>query len=64
MTWNEWLAANQMNIELGESSIDLMRRAYIAGLQTAYDMLYSNEDGDYDFVMWQLQSAIEEASRG
>jgi hypothetical protein len=59
MSWNNWLANNKMNIELGESSIDLMRRAYIAGLQDAYNKLYFDEEGDYDFVMWEIKNMIE-----
>ena len=62
MKWEEWLEQNQMNIEFGESSIDLMRRAYLAGLQTAYDALYSDETGDYDCVLWQLKKLIEESA--
>jgi hypothetical protein len=38
-----------------------MKKAYIAGLQTAYDQMYKNEDGDYDFVMWRLKNLIEES---
>jgi len=38
MNWEQWLSANQMNIDFGESSVDLMRRAYIAGLAKVHDL--------------------------
>ena len=60
MTWQEWLEQNQYDIDFGDDTIDLMKQAYIAGLQTAYDIMYSNEDGDYDFIMWSLKRLINE----
>lgn len=59
--WNEWLEQNQYDVDFGDDTIDLMKQAYVAGLQMAYDMMYSNEDGDYDFVMWQLKHLIKES---
>ncbi len=61
MNWYEWLGYHSMDIGTGEDSLDLMKKAYIAGLQTAYDQMYKNEDGDYDFVMWRLKNLIEES---
>lgn len=61
MNWYEWLATYQYDVDFGDDTIDLMKQAYIAGLQTAYDALYSNENGDYDFVMWQLKKLIRES---
>jgi hypothetical protein len=61
MNWYEWLGYHSMDIDTGEDSLDLMKKAYIAGLQTAYDQMYKNEDGDYDFVMWRLKNLIEES---
>ena len=61
MTWQEWLEKNQYDVDFGNDTIDLMKQAYIAGLQTAYDIMYSNEDGDYDFVMWELKNLIGES---
>jgi hypothetical protein len=61
MTWQEWLEKNQYDVDFGNDTIDLMKQAYIAGLQTAYDIMYSNEDGDYDFIMWSLKKLIGES---
>ena len=62
--WNEWLEQNQYDVDFGGDTIDLMKAAYVAGLQTSYDMLYGNEDGDYDYVMWRLKHLIEESKLG
>ena len=61
MNWQQWLEKNQYDVDFGDDTIDLMKQAYVAGLQTAYDMMYSNEDGDYDFVMWHLKNLIGES---
>jgi hypothetical protein len=61
MNWYEWLGYHSMYIDTGEDSLDLVNEAFIAGLQTAYDQMYKNEDGDYDFVMWRLKNLIEES---
>lgn len=60
MNFEQWLAHN-MNIDFGEDSLDIMKQAYIAGLQTAYNQMYINEDGNYDFVMWEIKKLIEES---
>jgi hypothetical protein len=61
MNWYEWLGYHSVDIDTGKDSLDLMKKAYIAGLQTAYDQMYKNEDGDYDFVMWRLKNLLEES---
>ena len=61
MKFEQWLEQNQYDIDFGDDTIDLMKQAYVAGLQTAYDSLYSDETGDYDFVLWQLRNLIEES---
>lgn len=32
----------------------------VATLQEIYDFMYEYAEGDYDFVMWQLQEMIKE----
>jgi hypothetical protein len=61
MNWYEWLGYHSMDIDTSEDSLDLMKKVYIAGLQTAYDQMYKNEDGDYDFVMRRLKNLIKES---
>lgn len=61
MNFEQWLEKNQYDIDFGNDTIDLMKQAYVAGLQTAYDGMSSNEDGDYDFVMWQLKNLIKDS---
>lgn len=61
MNWYEWLATYQYDIDTGDDSIDLMQQAFVAGLQVAYDLMYSDENGDYDFVMFKLKNIIEES---
>ncbi len=61
MNWEQWLEQNQYDVDFGDDTIDLMKQAYIAGLQAAYDIMYSNEDGDYDFIMWSLKNLIGES---
>jgi len=60
MNWNEYIEKAQYDYDWGDS-FDTAKQAYIAGLQAAYDLMYSNEDGDYDFIMWQLKNLIEES---
>ena len=61
MNWEQWLAANQMNIDFGESSIDLMRRAYIAGLSRAHDILDNAEEHDFHWCRREIETLIEES---
>jgi hypothetical protein len=61
MSWKQWLAANQMNIDFGESSIDLMRRAYISGLRTAHDLLDNGEPEDFHYIRWELEKLMQES---
>jgi hypothetical protein len=61
MNWEQWLASNQMNIDFGESSIDLMRRAYIAGLSRAHDLLDLAEPEDFHWVRHEIMQLIEES---
>jgi hypothetical protein len=61
MSWKQWLAANQMNIDFGESSIDLMRRAYVAGLRTAHDLLYNAEPQDFHYIRLEVEALMQES---
>ena len=61
MNWEQWLAAHQMNIDFGESSVDLMRRAYIAGLSKAHDLLDNAESKDFHWVRHEIEKLIEES---
>lgn len=61
MNWKQWLAANQMNIDFGESSVDLMRRAYIAGLSKAHDILDFSEEKDFHWCRREIEKLIEES---
>lgn len=63
MNWYEWLGYHTMNIYVDTEidALESMKKAYVAGLQTAYDQMYMNEDCDYDFVMHRLKILIEES---
>ena len=61
MNWHEYIEKAQYDYDWSDDTFDIAKQAYIAGLQAAYDLTYSNEDGDYDFVMWQLKKMIEES---
>lgn len=61
MNWEQWLSAHQMNIDFGESSVDLMRRAYIAGLAKAHDLLDNAEPEDFHWVRHEIEKLIEES---
>lgn len=61
MNWEQWLSANQMNIDFGESSVDLMRRAYIAGLSKAHDILDNAEEQDFHWCRREIETLIEES---
>lgn len=50
-----------MNIDFGESSVDLMRRAYIAGLSKAHDLLDNAESKDFHWVRHEIEKLIEES---
>lgn len=61
MNWHEYIEKAQYDYDWSDDTFDIAKQAYIAGLQASYDLTYSNEDGDYDFVMWQLKKMIEES---
>ena len=61
MNWYEWLGFHTNDLENCDDHLELMKKAYVAGLQTAYDIMYLNEDGDYDFIMWRLKNLIGES---
>lgn len=61
MNWYEWLGFHTMDFDADEDTLHLMKKAYIAGLQQAYDRMYMNEDGDYDYVMYELKKMLEES---
>ena len=61
MNWEQWLAANQMNIDFGESSIDLMRRAYIAGLAKDHDLLDNAEPEDFRWCRHEIEKLMKES---
>lgn len=61
MNWHEWLTYHYLDKSVDDYAKGILKRAYIAGLQTAYDQLYMNEDGDYDFVMTRIKQLIEES---
>ena len=63
MNWYQWLGyhTTDINADTKIDALESMKKAYVAGLQTAYDQMYMNEDGDYDFVMWRLKNLIEES---
>lgn len=61
MNFEQWLEKNQYDIDFGNDTIDLMKQAYVAGLQTTYDVMANSEDGDYDFILWQLKHLIRES---
>lgn len=50
-----------MNIDFGESSVDLMRRAYIAGLSKAHDILDNAEEHDFHWCRCEIKTLIEES---
>lgn len=61
MNWHEYIEEAQYDYDWGNDEIDIAKQAYIAGLQAAYDLMYSNEDCDYGLVMWQLNEMIRES---
>jgi hypothetical protein len=63
MNWKQYIEKAQYDYDWSDDTLDIAKQAYIAGLQAAYDLMYSNEDGDYDFVMFQLKKMITESER-
>jgi hypothetical protein len=61
MNWYEYIEEGQYDYDWSDDTFDIAKQAYIAGLQAAYDLMYSTEDGDYDFVMWQLNEMIRKS---
>lgn len=61
MNFEQWLEKNQYDIDFGNDTIDLMKQAYVAGLQTTYDVIRNSEDGNLDFILWQLKHLIKES---
>lgn len=61
MNWEQWLAANQMNIDFGDDSVDLMKQAYVAGLRMAHDLLDNAEQHDFHWCRREIETLIEES---
>ena len=61
MNWEQWLSANQYDVDFGEDTIDLMRQAYVAGLRMAHDLLDNGEPEDFHFIRWEVEKLIEES---
>lgn len=61
MKWEQWLEQNQYDIDFGDDSVDLMKQAYVAGLQTVHDIMTTSEDGDFDFILFKLKHLIKES---
>ena len=61
MNWHDYIDDAQFDYDWSDDTFDIAKQAYIAGLQAAYDLMYSNEDGDYGLVMWQLNEMIRES---
>jgi len=61
MNWYEYIEEAQYDYDWGNDTFDIAKQAYVAGLQAVYDLMYSTEDGDYDFVMQQLNEMIRKS---
>jgi hypothetical protein len=61
MNWYEYIEKAQDQYDASDDALDIAKQAYIAGLLAAYDVIYCNEDGDYDLVMAQLKTLIRES---
>jgi hypothetical protein len=61
MNFEQWLEENQYDVDFGNDMIDLMKKAYTAGLETAYDIVNEDEFGDLDYVMWRMKNLIKES---
>ena len=61
MNWEQWLSANQYDVDFGNDTIDLMRQAYVAGLKMAHDLLDNGEPEDFHFIRWEVEKLIKES---
>lgn len=61
MNWDEYIEQHQCDYDFGSDTMDLMKQAYVAGLESALAVLLRSEDGDYDFILWQLKNLIKES---
>lgn len=61
MNWEQWLSANQYDVDFGDDTIDLMRRTYVAGLRMAHDLLDNAEPKDFHWCRHEIEKLIEES---
>jgi len=61
MNWEQWLSANQYDVDFGNDTIDLMRQAYVAGLRMAHDLLDNGEPENFHFIRWEVEKLIKES---
>jgi hypothetical protein len=61
MNWEQWLSANQYDVDFGNDTTDLMQQAYVAGLRMAHDLLDNGEPEDFHFIRWEVEKLIKES---
>jgi hypothetical protein len=61
MNWEQWLAVNQFDLDMGDDNIDLMRQAYVAGLRIAHDLLDNAEPEDFHWCRREIEKLIKES---
>jgi hypothetical protein len=63
MNWEQWLAVNQFDLDMGDDNIDLMRQTYVAVLfgHVYPDLLDNAEPEDFDWCRHEIEKLIEES---
>lgn len=61
MNWGQWLATHQFDIDFGDDTIDLMKRAYVAGLKMVHDLLDNVPPEDFHWCRHEIEKLIEES---
>lgn len=63
MNWYEWLGyhSNDINADTEIDALESMKKAYVAGLQAAYDLLDNADEHDFHWCRRQIETLIGES---
>jgi hypothetical protein len=63
MNWYQWLGYNSMDVNADTEldALESMKKAYVAGLRQAHDLLDNAEPESFHFVRREIEKLIEES---
>lgn len=63
MSFEQWLEKNQYDIDFGNDTIDLMKQAYVAGVEAVYFKMLEDfyQESCFATIMNEIKSMVEES---